>query len=145
LLVVFYYLLFIIILIFTLYNPKNKKTKNSNWYRWLDRQFPQKEEKDKVTGKPKSPQPDLMRSVKMMLVDELIYDPFCIVFFYTYIGLLNGQGMNEIKETIAREYWPTQTASWKVFYFRLFACFDNLPFHGYFIFFNNSYGHLFKF
>lgn len=49
-----------------------------------------------------------------MLVDELIYDPFCICFFFTVVGLLEGKSLTDIKTKIKKDYWSTQIASWKV-------------------------------
>ena len=50
----------------------------------------------------------------MMLVDEILYDPFCIVFFYTVIGLFNREPISQIIATIRSEYWTTQLSSWKL-------------------------------
>jgi hypothetical protein len=57
---------------------------------------------------------DSTKPIKMMLIDELIYDPFCIVFFFSVIGFLDRQSTTQIKSKIIKDYWITQKASWKV-------------------------------
>jgi protein Mpv17 len=52
--------------------------------------------------------------LKKLAADELIFDPFCIVFFYTIIGLLERKNIREIKSKIVANYWETQKMSWKI-------------------------------
>jgi hypothetical protein len=53
-------------------------------------------------------------AIKKMLLDELLYDPFCIVFFFTVIGLFERKSPTEIVEKVKQDWWPTQTMSWRV-------------------------------
>jgi len=80
------------------------------WYKLLDVAFPKKKEKD---GNAK---PSLIDSsvLKKLAADELLFDPFCIVFFYTVISILERKNPSEIKDRIVENYWPTQKASWKL-------------------------------
>jgi hypothetical protein len=81
------------------------------WYKFLDSLFPKRDVR-KIEGN-KQQALDLT-PVKKLLLDELIYDPFCIVFFYTVIGLLEGKDFQQIKQTVATQWWPTQKMSWRV-------------------------------
>eukprot|EP01114_Cavostelium_apophysatum_P018105 TRINITY_DN552_c0_g1_i2.p1 TRINITY_DN552_c0_g1~~TRINITY_DN552_c0_g1_i2.p1 ORF type:complete len:188 (+),score=24.76 TRINITY_DN552_c0_g1_i2:110-673(+) len=74
------------------------------WYKFLDAIFP-KESSDQ--GQLLDPS-----AIKKLALDELLYDPFCIVFFFTVIGILEGNSFAHIKQKLVKEYWPTQKASW---------------------------------
>jgi len=78
------------------------------WYKLLDALFPKEESKDKETSAFDS------SALKKLALDELLYDPFCIVFFFTVIGLLEGQRFPQIKQKLIAQYWPTQKASWAI-------------------------------
>jgi len=76
------------------------------WYMFLDAVFP-KNPADKNSMVDSS-------ALKKLAMDELLYDPFCIVFFYVIVGLLEGQNFGQIKQKLGREYWATQKASWAI-------------------------------
>jgi len=75
------------------------------WYKFLDSCF-----KDNSATKGSFDS----SAIKKLLLDELLYDPFCIVFFFTIVGLLERKTPTEIIEKIRRDWWPTQNMSWKI-------------------------------
>jgi len=81
------------------------------WYKFLDRLFEQKK-KEKTDKK----QNALVDStvLKKVALDELLFDPFCVVFFFTVISLLEGKNLNQIVEKVKKEYWITQKMSWRI-------------------------------
>src|SRR5690242_17583827 len=88
----------------------------SYWYKFLDRLFAKKN-KDKVdtpTGNvAKKPLID-STVLKKLALDELLFDPFCIVLFFSIVGLLERKSLSQIREKIGKEYWITQKMSWRV-------------------------------
>jgi len=77
------------------------------WYIFLDKLFPKPKEKSEGSSID-------VTALKKLAVDELIYDPFCILFFFTVIGLLDRQSFGQIRERIRLNYWETQKMSWRV-------------------------------
>eukprot|EP01116_Phalansterium_solitarium_P024131 TRINITY_DN8748_c0_g1_i1.p1 TRINITY_DN8748_c0_g1~~TRINITY_DN8748_c0_g1_i1.p1 ORF type:complete len:193 (+),score=72.28 TRINITY_DN8748_c0_g1_i1:68-646(+) len=80
------------------------------WYRFLDQAFPAEARKDKDGKKAGFD----VSVIKKLAADELLYDPFCLLFFFTVIGLLERQGPGQIVERIKANYWTTQKMSWRV-------------------------------
>jgi len=82
------------------------------WYKFLDTAFQQRK---KFKDGKEQPQPvDYSIVLKKLAADELLFDPFCIVFFYSVIGLLERKSVSDIVKKIKAEYWITQKMSWKV-------------------------------
>jgi len=100
------------------------------WYKLLDNLFPKNAKKIEATGFDTS-------ALKKLAMDELVYDPFCIVFFYTVIGILEGNNPSQIKQKIINLYWPTQLASWKVWPIVQLINFSVVPSHLRILFINS--------
>jgi len=83
------------------------------WYKYLDTLFKEDPAASGDASKKKSSGFNTT-ALKKMLVDELLYDPFCIVFFFVVIGLFERKSGQEIVEKVKKEFWPTQIMSWKV-------------------------------
>jgi len=81
------------------------------WYKYLDRLF-EKKRKEKADDEKKS----LIdpTALKKLALDELLYDPFCIVLFFTVISILEGKNLSQVKDKIVKEYWVTQKMSWRI-------------------------------
>jgi len=82
------------------------------WYQLLDKLFPS--EQKKISDKSAVPNGFDMSTVKKLAFDELLYDPFCLLFFFTVIGLLERQSFAQIRERVKLNYWDAQKMSWKV-------------------------------
>jgi len=85
---------------------------------------------DTLFPKDKDTSPDAVvdpSAIKKLVFDELVYDPFCIVFFFTVISLLEGKGFNDIYQKLVKEYWTTQKASWAIWPIAQFLNFQYIP------------------
>jgi len=80
------------------------------WYKHLDTLFP----KEKKIDRDDASSTVYTSVIKKLALDELLYDPFCLVLFFTVMGLLEGLSFREIKERIKTNYWSTQKMSWKI-------------------------------
>lgn len=65
--------------------------------------------------------------LKKLAFDELLYDPFCIVFFFSVIGLLESQNIQQIQSKIVKDYWETQKMSWRIWPIAQFINFAVVP------------------
>jgi len=92
------------------------------WYKLLDSLFPKDKSRDSDENK-------IIDGtvLKKLALDELLYDPFCIVFFFSIIGLLERQNLEQIKSKIVKDYWQTQKMSWKVWPVVQFVNFAVVP------------------
>lgn len=58
-----------------------------------------------------------MQILKKLIVDQTIYGPFIIFFFYSLSGTLSGKDISEIKEVIEEKYLRTLITGYKVWPF----------------------------
>lgn len=55
--------------------------------------------------------------LKKLVVDQTVYGPFIIFFFYSLSGTLSGKDVNEIKEILEEKYLRTLITGYKVWPF----------------------------
>jgi len=90
------------------------------WYKFLDRLFEKRRLRQEKENGTKETKPQTGLSVidgtvlKKLALDELLFDPFCIVLFFTVIGVMERKSLAQIKEKIGKEYWVTQKMSWRL-------------------------------
>jgi len=86
------------------------------WYKYLDRIFDQRKKESSKKEELLESQKTTNFSVvfKKFVLDELLYDPFCILFFMTIISLLEGKDFSHIWQKIRTDYWITQKMSWRI-------------------------------
>jgi len=96
------------------------------WYLLLDAVFPKETRKENESKKGGSINANI---IKKLLADELLYDPFCLLFFFTVIGVLDGQNWAQIVQRIKSSYWTTQKMSWRVWPLVQLVNFSIVPGH----------------
>eukprot|EP01117_Protostelium_nocturnum_P000132 TRINITY_DN1020_c0_g1_i1.p1 TRINITY_DN1020_c0_g1~~TRINITY_DN1020_c0_g1_i1.p1 ORF type:complete len:201 (+),score=53.86 TRINITY_DN1020_c0_g1_i1:137-739(+) len=90
------------------------------WYKFLDALFERRRQRQKNEDEGKAEKPKTGLAVidstvlKKLALDELIFDPFCIVLFYSVVGLLERKSLSQIGQKIRKEYWETQLMSWRL-------------------------------
>jgi hypothetical protein len=70
---------------------------DSFWYKYLDTLF---EQKNKKAKNEEGSIPVDSTVLKKVALDELFFDPFCLIYFFTVMGLLEGLTFGQIKDRI---------------------------------------------
>lgn len=70
----------------------------------------------------------MLRSLKTMIIDQLIFCPLFTAVFFIYNGYLEGGGSWEaVKYKFSFAYWPTLLANYKLWPFVQFVNFYIIP------------------